>query len=100
MWNHAEEVSCVQRDPSASQPSNVSQPLDLLKEEETLGGVCGWDVGGKLGPVVAPSPIFRILADSSDSDAACISHHFMEQLYLQHYDACFSGINPVIHGTK
>lgn len=27
LWNHAAEVPCLQRDPSASQPSNVSQPL-------------------------------------------------------------------------
>lgn len=27
LWNHAEEVPRLQRDPSACQPSNVSQPL-------------------------------------------------------------------------
>lgn len=78
MWNHAEEVPCVQRDPSASQPSNVSQPLND-KEREDTGWSAVWDVCGKHGPNMVPSPIYRILADSSVSDAVSISHQFTKQ---------------------
>lgn len=38
---------------------------------------------------MVPSPIYQILADSSDSDAVCISHQFMEEPYLQPYNAFF-----------
>lgn len=48
LWNHAEEVPRLQRDPPACQPSNVSQLPGRAGagEQETLGGVCGWDGGG------------------------------------------------------
>lgn len=33
LWNNAEEVPCLQRDPSACEPSNVSQPPGWEREQ-------------------------------------------------------------------
>lgn len=46
LWNHAEEVPCLQRDPSASQPSNVSHPLGGKGTGDTGRSVwMGWGRG-------------------------------------------------------
>lgn len=96
LWNHAEEVPCVQRDPSASQPSNVSQPLNGEEREDTGWSVV-WDVCGKHGPNVVSSPIYQILAESSDKMQSALV------ISSRSSNACcswFSGIYPVINRTE
>lgn len=56
-------------------------------EQETLGGVCGWDGAGgwERGPQRKPSPIQhqinRIMSDSSHSDVVSVSHLLVKSLW-------------------
>lgn len=94
LWNHAEEVPCVQRDPSASQPSDVSQSPSGKGRENT-----GW------------SPWIGCVWGNMDQ----IRHlHQFARYWLIHLTVMqsalvissgsshcrLSGVHPAIHGTE
>ena len=77
LWDHAEEVPCLQRDPSACQPSNVSQPLGVWENRRLLAECVDGRGSSEHSPKRMPSPVHQthhIMADSSDNHAASISH--------------------------
>lgn len=92
LWNHAEEVPCLQCDPPACQPSNVSQ-------HEALGVECvDWEGGGggrEHGPRRMRSPTHdqtnQMPADSSLGYTVTLSHQLVKypfSIHLQYKTLC------------